>query len=101
MVLPYDLTVVNATNTNNILDAFIVVNNNSDGILGILILIAIFIGYLFMFGKEQKLNDILASSFLTSIAAILMLLIGLISWQATITIIMILFIVFIIKWWID
>ena len=74
----YNLTAFNQTNTNTILDAINILNTNTNNAFGLLILVSVFFGYYFLFSKEQKLIDLVTSSFLTLIISLLMLFLGMI-----------------------
>ena len=84
MAEPYDLTLLNSTNARTYLDLVEAVNTSSSGLFGILMLALIF--FVFTTGLRQTglgegLDNYLASSFLTSIFAGLLFLMGLLSWM--------------------
>lgn len=96
--MTYDLSNFNATNSNTLLDLTTRVSSHTP-IFGLLLLIAIFLGYYMLFSKEQNINDLLASSFITSIVATLMMFANIITWPIYIACLFIFIAIFIMKWY--
>lgn len=95
--MTYNLDSLNATTTTSILSLFDNISTNSSYVFGTIILITIFFGFYFLFKKEETINDILASSFLTSIVGTLLLFIGWVQWPVYIVCLFILFGTFILR----
>jgi asparagine N-glycosylation enzyme membrane subunit Stt3 len=97
--MSYDLTIVNQTSARTFLDSIVIVNNASGQVFGTLLLITIMLGYYFLFSKEQKIDDFLTSSFITSVIATLMMFASIITWQIYIAFLFIFIATFILKWY--
>lgn len=93
------ITDMNQTNANTLLDVFNAVATGSNNIFGALILITIFLGYYFLFSKEQTIQDLLASSFITMIVASLFLFIDLITWPIYAAGLSLMLVIFMLTWW--
>ena len=92
---------INQSNANTFLDAVTTVSSASQGTFGFLLLLAVFIGYYFLFSKEQTINDLLASSFVTSIVATLLLAIQVVTWPIYIGCITLMIVIFVLKFWLN
>ena len=77
--MSYDLTFMESS--RNLLTVVQGINDASGGLLGTLFIIILWIGLFMAFKKEESLTEWIISSFITSIVAILFVLIELISWQ--------------------
>jgi hypothetical protein len=95
----YDLSSINATNSNTLLDVFTIVNSQSGNVFGTLLLLSIFLGYYMLFSKEQKIDDLLTSSFITNVVATLLMFAGIITWQIYIGSLFVFIGTFILKWY--
>jgi len=84
----YDLSGLNASSTTTILNLFDSVNAGTNYAFGTILLIAVFIGYYVMFKKEEKMIDLMTSTFITTIIATLFLFIGWITWTIYIVMLM-------------
>lgn len=78
----YDLTWMNSS--TNLLEVVQDVNTASGNLYGTLILLAVWIGAYLVFKKEDGLQDFIVSSFIASVVAVMLVLIGLLTWQFTI-----------------
>jgi hypothetical protein len=94
--MAYDITALNSTNTNNLLDVLVALNTaGSQGgvpIFGTSLLFVIWLFFFMAFKKEDSVKDFAMSSFLTSIIGVLMLLAGLLPWGIVIIPVFVLFI---------
>lgn len=81
--MAYDLNQFNSTNATTLLDLTTAVNTSSGGIFGIMILVLVFFSLvvgLRQSGVGEGLDNYVASSFITSIIAGMLFLIGLLAW---------------------
>lgn len=90
---------MNQSNARSLSDVFVAVNTSSGEMFGLLLLVTIFMGYYFLFSKEQKIDDLLASSFVTMVVATIFLFMNVIAWQIWIGGWAILIVIFVVKWW--
>jgi hypothetical protein len=98
--MAYDIiNTINASNTKTLADTFSVVSVASEGWFGGLILSIVFLGYLLLFSKEQKIDDLLASSFVTVIIGSLLFFANIVTWPILIAFITLFLLIFVLKWW--
>lgn len=96
MTLPYDLT--NASNMSGITDLFVVANQLSNNMFGLVVLVLVFIMVFIQQKNYTSKPAMLAAAFVTSIVAMLLFLIGIISVGVLIASIVITAIAFVINW---
>ena len=99
--MSYDLTIINQTATRTLLDGIVLVNNASGQIFGTLILITIGLGYFFLFSKEQKIDDLLVSSFITTIIGTVFMIADIITWPVYVGFFTIFIATFLLKWYMN
>lgn len=87
---------VNGTNTTNMLQVTTQVNQSSNYLLGTLLVVSVFIGVYFLYKKEETAKEFLISGFVSSIVAVLFILINWITWQIFIALIFVFFLAFMI-----
>lgn len=81
--MAYDLDAFNSTNAKTMLDLTTAVNTASGGIFGVIMLALIFFFFttgLRVTGVGEGIDNYIASSFLTSVFAGLMFLMGILTW---------------------
>jgi len=93
------ISAINTTSARTFLDGIVIINNASGQVFGILLLISVMFGYFFLFSKEQKIDDFLTSSFITSIIGTLMMFASIITFQILVGFLFIFIATFILKWY--
>lgn len=82
---------------NNLYDVFAGVSVASNGLLGAMILVIVFIITFASTVREGAVSALVTSSLLTTVVSVILLGIGLVSWQVTLIPIMLLFVSLIMK----